>query len=153
MSLSTAGPDPDALISPVMRFLWQEARESIHTGLAAAGFYDVRAEHLAVLQYPGPDGVAPSALAARSGMSPQAINHLLRQLEAGGYLDRRRDSSQPARRVIRLRPRGVELMRQIISAVAELETEWASELGETRFQQLASLLTDLQTTRERRLRP
>jgi MarR family. len=43
---------------------------------------------MAVLQHPGPDGQRPSALAARSGMSRQAINHLVSHLERAGYLER-----------------------------------------------------------------
>jgi hypothetical protein len=33
---------------------------------------------MAVLQFPGPDGIRPGVLAERAGMSEQAMNQLLR---------------------------------------------------------------------------
>jgi DNA-binding MarR family transcriptional regulator len=51
-----------------------------------AGFDELRVPHMAVLQFPGPDGVRPSTLAERAGMSKQAMNQLLLSLEAAGYL-------------------------------------------------------------------
>ena len=54
----------------------------------AAGFEELRMPHMAVLQFPGPDGVRPGLLAERAGMSKQAMNQLLRSLEALGYLVR-----------------------------------------------------------------
>ena len=44
--------------------------------------------HMAVLQFPGPDGVRPGTLAERAGMSKQAMNQLLRSLEGLGYIVR-----------------------------------------------------------------
>ena len=41
--------------------------------------------HMAVLQFPGPDGVRPGALAERAGMSKQAMNRLLQSLEELDY--------------------------------------------------------------------
>ena len=43
---------------------------------------------MAVLQFPGPDGVRPGTLAERAGMSKQAMNQLLRSLEDLGYITR-----------------------------------------------------------------
>src|SRR5205807_2636363 len=40
--------------------------------------------HMAVLQFPGPDGVRPSNLAERAGRSKQAMNQLLRSLKGYG---------------------------------------------------------------------
>ena len=44
--------------------------------------------HMAVLQFPGPDGVRSGTLAERAGISTQAINQLLRSLEDLGYITR-----------------------------------------------------------------
>ena len=85
--MSSSGPVNGQPIAPMMRVLWQDVRDRIHTAFAEEG-HDLRAEHLAVLQHPGPDGQRPSTLAARSGMSRQAINHLISHLERAGYLER-----------------------------------------------------------------
>src|SRR5262245_55523824 len=55
-------------------------RRRVMTGLHSAGFSDLLPGHLAVFQYPGPDGQRPGVLASRSELSKQAMNHLLTQL-------------------------------------------------------------------------
>lgn len=136
-----------------MRMLWQEARDRIHQALANSDFNDVRAEHLSVLQYPGPDGERPSALAARAGMSRQAINHLVGQLERAGYLVRTSDSADRRARVIALTPRGRKLIDHVEAAVRVLEREWAQDIGEQRAADLRTALVELQRGRISRSRP
>ena len=128
----------------MMRVLWQEVRDRIHLAFAEEGYGDVRAEHLAVLQHPGPDGQRPSALAARSGMSRQAINHLVSHLEQAGYLERYTDGS---RRLLRLTDSGRRLYGRIEAVAATVEAEWARQVGPRRLEDLRAILSDLLTTR------
>jgi hypothetical protein len=44
----------------------------------------LRLPHIAVLQFPGPDGVRPGTLAERAGMSKQAMNQFFEQSEMLG---------------------------------------------------------------------
>ena len=76
---SRGGHRPGAW-SGLLRVLEQIHRRIIRE-LNAAGFDELREPHMAVLQFPGPNGVRPSALAERAGMSKQAMNQLLRSLE------------------------------------------------------------------------
>jgi DNA-binding MarR family transcriptional regulator len=99
--------------------------------------------HLNVLQYPGPDGVRPSELAARLRVSKQALNYLLGQLERLGYLERVADEQDQRSRRVSLTRRGHEALRTIRDAVAEVEAEWAELLGARRFAQLRALLVEL----------
>jgi len=133
----------------MMRALWQEARDRIHEAFAEGGYGDVRAEHLAVLQHPGPDGQRPSALAARAGMSRQAINHLLSHLERAGYLERYTDPA--GARLVALTDSGHTLMDHIRAVAATIEREWAQDVGVRRLEELRSTLTDLQAARQARL--
>jgi DNA-binding MarR family transcriptional regulator len=146
-----AGVEP---IAPMMRVLWQEVRDRIHVAFAEGGYGDVRAEHLAVLQYPGPDGQRPSALAARAGMSRQAINHLLSHLEQAGYLERYTDPANHNARLIRLTRRGRQLMSHIEAVATAAEQEWARDIGTRRLEELRATLADLRAARHgRALRP
>ena len=70
------------------------------------GFDDLEAAHLAVLQYPGPQGLRPSELAASVGMSKQAVNYQLGQLERLGYLVREPDPGDQRSKRIVLTERG-----------------------------------------------
>lgn len=107
------------------------------------GFTDLEAAHLDVLQYPGPQGLRPSELAARLEMSKQALNYLLRQLEARDYLVRRADPDDLRSKRIVLTERGLAAVPVIRGAVAEVEGVWTERLGAERFAQLRALLVDL----------
>ena len=145
--MSSSGPVNGQPIAPMMRVLWQDVRDRIHTAFAEEG-HDLRAEHLAVLQHPGPDGQRPSALAARSGMSRQAINHLITHLERAGYLERYTDPADPNARLIRLTERGRRLYERIEAVAATIEAEWAEQVGAQRLEDLRSTLGDLLMRRQ-----
>jgi DNA-binding MarR family transcriptional regulator len=145
--MSSSGPVNGQPIAPMMRVLWQDVRDRIHTAFAEEG-HDLRAEHLAVLQHPGPDGQRPSTLAARSGMSRQAINHLISHLERAGYLERYTDPADPNARLIRLTERGRRLYERIEAVAATIEAEWAEQVGAQRLEDLRSTLGDLLMRRQ-----
>src|SRR6516225_319338 len=145
--MSSSGPISGQPIAPMMRVLWQEVRDRIHIAFAEEG-HDVRAEHLAVLQHPGPDGQRPSALAARSGMSRQAINHLVSHLERAGYLERYTEPADGNARLLRLTKRGRRLYERIEAVAAAVETEWAQQIGASRLEELRAILGDLLTARQ-----
>src|SRR5262249_17923945 len=140
--MSSPGPISGQPIAPMMRVLWQEVRDRIHVAFAEEG-HELRAEHLAVLQHPGPDGQRPSALAARSGMSRQAINHLVNHLEREGYLERYADPAGGNSRLIRLTDRGRRLYERIEAVAAAMEAEWAQRVGAQRLAELRATLSDL----------
>ena len=132
----------------MMRVIWKEVRDRIHLAFAEEGYHDVRAEHLAVLQYPGPDGQRPSALAARSGMSRQAINHLVSHLEREGYLERYTDPVGGTARLVRLTGRGQQLYEHIEAVAAAVEAEWAQQIDARRLEDMRTTLSDLLAARQ-----
>jgi len=92
------------------------------------------------LQFPGPDGVRPGLLAERAGMSKQAMNQLLRSLEALGYLARSDAPDEGRARIVRLTKRGRAAWAKIHDILRDIEREWSTELGATRFTELKQLL-------------
>jgi DNA-binding MarR family transcriptional regulator len=146
--MSSSEPARPQPIAPMMRVLWQEVRDRIHVTFAEEGYHDVRAEHLAVLQHPGPDHQRPSALAARSGMSRQAINHLVSHLERAGYTERYADPAGGNARLLRLTGRGRELYERIEAVAATVEAEWAQRIGSGSVEELRTILTDLLAARQ-----
>lgn len=123
----------EPLIGALLRACWQAVRTRIKEDLAAGGFGDIGAAHLAVFQYPSPRGVRITVLAERSGMSRQAITYLVDELEARGYLERSPDPSDRRASLVHLTARGEQAVRAIRAAVRSLEREWERELGRTRF--------------------
>jgi DNA-binding MarR family transcriptional regulator len=107
------------------------------------GCADFDAAYLPVFGYPGPQGARPSELAARLGMSKQALNYLLGGLERAGYLERRPHPDDARSRRIALTPRGLGAVHVIRDEDAELEASWAQLLGPKRFAQLRTMLQEL----------
>jgi DNA-binding MarR family transcriptional regulator len=131
------------LIGALLRMPWERVLERLLAGLRERGFTDLGAAHLTVLQWPGPDDLRPSELAARSRMSKQALNYLLGQLEHLGYLRRQDDPRDRRFKRIALTERGQRAARAMRDVVHEVETEWEHALGSQRFAELRLLLSDL----------
>jgi len=129
------------LIGALLRVPAQAIHRRIIKELNAAGFDDLRLPHIAVLQFPGPDGVRPSTLAERAGMSKQAMNRLLGSLEESGYLVRSDASDEGRARVIRFTKRGHAAYSKIHDILRDIEREWSAELGSKDFAQLKDLLS------------
>ncbi len=145
MSRSSRSPRlpaaPEMLIGALLRVPAQAIHRRLVKELNAAGFDDLRLPHMAVLQFPGPDGVRPSVLAERAGMSKQAMNQLLRSLEALGYLARSDVPGEGRARIVRLTKRGRAAYARIHDILRDIEREWVAELGPRPFADLKALLT------------
>jgi DNA-binding MarR family transcriptional regulator len=141
--LAEAHPLGPPLIGALLRMPLDKVRRRMLERLHERGFADVAAAHLIVVQYPGPQGMRPSDLAARLGMSKQALNYLLGELERLGYVERGPDPEDRRSRRIALTERGSAAGYVIREAVAEMEEEWAEELGPERFAELRALLVEL----------
>ncbi len=141
----------ESTLRPVGALLRRPAvlvRHEVMASLHDAGFDDVLPAHLGVFQYPGPDGQRPGVLALRTHASKQAMNHLLHQLEAGGYLTRESHPDDRRTRVVRLTERGWGAMSVIRATMARLEREWQQALGEDVYDGLAHALEQLQEVLE-----
>jgi DNA-binding MarR family transcriptional regulator len=119
-------------------------RHEVMASLHAAGFSDVLPAHLGVFQHPGPDGQRPGVLAVRTKASKQAMNHLLHQLEAGGYITRESHPDDRRTRVVRLTPRGWEAAAVIGKTHERLGHTWSQALGESVYDDLARALVKLE---------
>src|SRR5499427_8202660 len=142
---TTPSPRPPAaptqmLIGALLRVPAQAIHRRIIEELNAAGFEELRVPHMAVLQFPGPDGVRPGLLAQRAGMSKQAMNQLLRSLEGIGYLARSDAPDEGRARIVHLTKRGRAAYAKIHEILQDIEREWSAELGPKPFNQLKELL-------------
>ena len=131
----------EMLIGALLRVPGQAIHRRIIVELNAGGFSDLRLPHMAVLQFPGPDGARPSTLAERAAMSKQAMNQLLRSLEGLGYLVRSNLAGEGRARIVRLTKRGHAAYSKIHDILGDIEREWSNELGPRDFAQLKQLLS------------
>jgi len=137
---NTQGTPP--LIGALLRVPSQAIHRRLIRDLNAAGFEGLNLPHMAVLQFPGPDGVRPGALAERAGMSKQAMNQLLGTLEELGYVTRSAPQ-EGSGRIVRLTKRGHAAYAKMADILRDIEREWTAELGAKRFAELKALLAVL----------
>jgi DNA-binding MarR family transcriptional regulator len=119
-------------VGALLRQCFEHVRARIEADLKSAGFTDLQPAHLAVFSFPAPDGMRPSDLARRLRMSRQATNHIIRQLEALGYLERRAERKGERRRIY-LTARTWGMVKVVHATLLEIQTEWAAEIGPERF--------------------
>jgi DNA-binding MarR family transcriptional regulator len=129
-------------IGALLRLTHQVARSRLLEALAARGFGDINEAYMGLFQYPPIDGMRPSGLAKRLGISKQALNHLLGQLEKLGYLQRRRDDAN-RHILVRFTERGWLVIESNVAAVRQLEADWQHRLGKQRFTELKQTLKEL----------
>ena len=127
-------------IGELLRLASEATHRALLERLHAAGFGDVRASHLELFRFPGPQGVRPTELADHVGLSKQALNHLLNELESLGYLTREAAGPDGRHRVVHLTGRGLEFSAAAKSAVLAIEAELTGILGE---QRMADMTADL----------
>lgn len=142
-SAGSGEPFGPPMIGALLRSPWEAVQRRMLERLHDEGFADLDFAHLNVFQYPGPQGARPSELAAQLGMTKQALNYLLGELERLEYLQRQPDPDDLRSKRVALTPRGVAAIRVIREAVAEVETAWAQQLGPERFAQFRALLLEL----------
>ncbi|HZO80807.1 MAG TPA: MarR family transcriptional regulator [Candidatus Binataceae bacterium] len=129
-------------IGALLRLAHQVARSRLLQALADRGLADINEAYSSLFQYPPIDGMRPSALAKRLGISKQALNHLLGQLEKLGYLKRRRED-EAGHVVVRFTERGWRVIETNVAAMRQLEADWQRQLGKQRFTTLKEALREL----------
>jgi DNA-binding MarR family transcriptional regulator len=141
---------PPPMLGILLRTPWQAIRARIHAELVAAGFEDVRPRDLAVLQWPGPDGMRAIDIAANASMSKQAVKPLLDHLEERGYLERVPDPDDHRAQRIHTTHRGKQLMAAASAIITQIEQDIAEQLGSRAHAQLRAILEELAriTTRD-----
>src|SRR5262245_55016327 len=142
-SRADAEPFGPPLIGALLRVPWEAVQRHMLARLHERGYDDFDPAYLAVFRYPGPQGARPTDVAAQLGVSKQALNYLLRELERLGYLEREPHPDDLRSKRIVLTERGVAAVGVIREAVVEVEAAWAKQLGARRFEQLRDLLLDL----------
>jgi DNA-binding MarR family transcriptional regulator len=133
-----------------MRLAWIAFRDAIYSRVRSAGFEDLQPMHVMLFRYPTIEGLRPGQLAEQAGLSKQAVNDLLRQLEDLGYLQRKRDPDDGRARLISLTEKGHTLMDFMFTASRQIADEWAEIAGRERLDELRAILVDLVEAQRKR---
>ncbi|WP_428261647.1 MarR family winged helix-turn-helix transcriptional regulator [Haliangium sp.] len=88
-------------------------------------------------------GARLTELAARAGVSKQAMMRLVDGLEVLGYVERVDDPEDLRAKQVRMTRQGRRLLDDALTTVSELEAEYIAVLGDKRFERLRSELARL----------
>ena len=146
LTLKREYPLGPPLIGALLRIPADAVVTRILRDLHDAGFTDLVPAHFSIFRYPGPEDRRPSDLAAQAGMTKQAVNYLLGQMERLGYLTRDDDPQDQRFKRVHLTERGHAAAQAIRRSVAGIEEELKGQLGPAKFTQLRELRDQLNAT-------
>ena len=129
-------------IGALLRMTHQKVMARLLQALADRGLGDINQAYFGLFQYPPIDGMRPIDLAKRLGVSKQALNHLLGQLEKLGYLQRRHEQPN-GHAAVYLTERGWLVVESNVATMRRLEADWQQRLGKERFTSLKAALKEL----------
>ncbi|QNE77812.1 MarR family transcriptional regulator [Streptomyces finlayi] len=107
--------------------------DELHGELAAHGHPDVRPAYGFALQAVGRDGASAGGIGRRLGVSKQAAGKTVEKLEALGYVERVDDPQDGRRKVVRLTPRGTDVLVRSAREFDRIRAEWVASLGAERM--------------------
>jgi DNA-binding MarR family transcriptional regulator len=129
-------------IGALLRMTHQKVMARLLQALADRGLGDINQAYFGLFQYPPIDGMRPIDLAKRLGVSKQALNHLLGQLEKLGYLQRRHEQPN-GHAAVYLTERGWLVVESNVATMRRLEADGQQRLGKERFTSLKAALKEL----------
>lgn len=131
--MSNSLPTDRLAVGQLLIRLLHQFRVELFAGAANAGYGDLRMPHLQIFGNAGIDGVRLTDLAARAQLSLAAASEFVSELEALGYLERRRDPSDGRAKLIFPTPRGRQALDDAGGRVAGIEQRWAALVGPDTF--------------------
>lgn len=117
---------------PLARLFAMAARaltDDLHARLAELGWTDIPPAAGYVLLACRNGSTTGGEIAELMRTSKQAASKLLDGLEAAGFVERGADTADGRRKVVRLAPRGRELLAAVEGVYEELEARWAAAIG------------------------
>ena len=123
--------------------LWDAAamwKEKFAAEMVAMG-HDWYAEaRSSVVPYVGPKGTKQSIIVARMGLSKQAVQQLILDLEESGILLREPDPNDGRGKIVHFTEKGLAAQRDSRKAKRKVEEEIRARLGDKKFENLLDAL-------------
>jgi DNA-binding MarR family transcriptional regulator len=120
--------------------------------LNKAGYTDLRMRHLALLEGLPREGARVTTLASQTGMTKQAMGELIDEIESNGYIERENDPADRRARLIVFTAKGQRAYEEAFAVLGEMERDYASTVGTSRYSETRSVLDELVSSLEQRNR-
>lgn len=115
----------------------------IQAALAEQGFDEIQPGHHTLLRHLGEDGARPSELAAKAGITRQAVTKTLDDLVRLGLVAREPDPADGRGVVVRYTPRGLAGLQVARTRMNQIERRFASRVGAHRWRTVRDVLEAL----------
>lgn len=123
--------------------LAERATAELRDAVVASRTRAIRAAQTTALVHIAPHGARATDMARAQRVSRQAVSSTMRELEALGYVSRRRDESDGRGVVFTLTARGRGLVEDYVQCVDRLERDYEAILGRTDYVEFAATAYDL----------
>lgn len=127
----------------MLRSAWTELADEVFDGLNHAGFDDLRPVHRLILRDMLVSRLRPSELGDRLGISKQAANDLVRELETKGYITLEPDPEDGRAKRIVATNRGVRASETAQEGSQAIGRRWAQLVGEERYAVFEQVLREI----------
>jgi DNA-binding MarR family transcriptional regulator len=131
----------------LMDHAWRAFRELlgelVRPAVAAASGTTLRPSQVRLLSLTPATGMRVTDLAARVGMTKQALGEFVATLREAGLVEVTVDQRDRRVRLVRPTAAGRRLQGQVESAIAELERRWRDEVGEQRWATFREVLAQI----------
>ncbi|MGH3493311.1 MAG: MarR family winged helix-turn-helix transcriptional regulator [Sciscionella sp.] len=124
---------PALTVGSMLRTAWTELIDEVYEQLLAAGFEDLRPVHMPILRDMLVSNLRPSELGARLGLSKQAANDLVRELESKEYIALEPDPDDGRAKRIVATERGWQASETAKATSNAVGRRWAELVGEERY--------------------
>jgi DNA-binding MarR family transcriptional regulator len=133
--------DPDlGILTAQVLFAFQS---ELFDELAAQGHPEIRPRHGAVLAYLDREGMRATELARSSGRHKQVIGHLVDELVALGYVERRPDPADRRAKLVVPTERGLDEMSRSDAIARAIERRHARRIGRAALDRLKESLSQV----------
>jgi DNA-binding MarR family transcriptional regulator len=119
---------------------------AIYPLLAASGHGDIRPAHAKVFESVAESGSRITDMASAVSLTKQAMQYLIDDLEALGYVERFADAADRRAKLVRLTATGREVLKLATESMAATEDAWRQRMGAEDMDELRRLLTRLVAT-------
>lgn len=141
--MADQGDVPALRVGALTRRLVRAVAERTRAELAGSGFADLRPVHNVVFAQLTRGGARITDMAARVGITKQAVTLLVDHLEAGGYVARVADPSDGRAKLVELTDRGRAAANASLAIVEGIDRDWTARLGAQRLAELKATLWEL----------
>jgi DNA-binding MarR family transcriptional regulator len=126
----------------MLRIAWEMLMAEVMPALAAAGFDDLRPVHRPIVRNILNEA-RPTELAASLGLSKQAVNDILREFEAKGYITLEPDPDDGRAKRIKVTERGQALANAAVDLSYKVGHRWAEQVGKDRYAVFEAVLREI----------